>query len=690
VAAAEASAGQALNEARRRNHDGETRRQRTDERDTAASSRDTMATRPGYLGIDAGTQGLSVIFTDESLEILAQGEADYDMVPGLDRECYEQSPADWERALGDAMHVLRERLRAAGIEPDVRAIGISAQMHGEVLADAAGRSLGPARLWCDGRNEAEGEELTRRFGVKCPKRLTAARWLWTIRERPPLAARTAHVTTPAGWLAWRLTGEFTLGIGDAAGMFPIDQATLDYDRRLLDEFDAIVAGGRAADIRGSVSPTPTVRESQTQRSAADAAPTPFPGAGGTGPHRPSAAPLPDIRGSVSPTPTVRESQTQRSAADAAPTPFPGAGGTGPHRPSAAPLPDIRGSVSPTPTVRESQAQRSADDAAPTPFPVAGGTGPHRPSLRDMLPAVRRAGEDGGVLDAAGAALLGLRPGIPVAPAEGDQPAALVGSLIGRPGMVAMSFGTSVCANSVGDRPFRGVSRAIDHFCAPDGRPINMVWLRNGTTALNMVVEMLGRLGGGDPFGPVLAEAVAAADDCGGLAALPFMDDEPGLGVARGGSACLVGLDAGNATPGNAAKAMLLATIFNLRMGSDELDAQGFPRTEIVLSGGLTKTPALGQLVADAFATPVTIRAAAAEGTAWGAALLAKYRAVCCGRARGAGPEGGAPDWPAFLDAHATGTTTRFTPRPASVATLARSYERHRRLVALHDRLEAAS
>ncbi len=92
----------------------------------------------------------------------------------------------------------------------------------------------------------------------------------------------------------------------------------------------------------------------------------------------------------------------------------------------------------------------------------------------------------------------------------------------------------------------------------------------------------------------------------------------GLGVSRGVTAALVGLSNGNATPGNVAKAMLLATMFNLRMGS----AQGFPRTEIVLSGGLVKTPALGQLLADAFHTPVAIRAAAAKGTAWGAALLA--------------------------------------------------------------------
>ncbi|MFM8709320.1 MAG: FGGY-family carbohydrate kinase [Planctomycetia bacterium] len=73
--------------------------------------------------------------------------------------------------------------------------------------------------------------------------------------------------------------------------------------------------------------------------------------------------------------------------------------------------------------------------------------------------------------------------------------------------------------------------------------------------------------------------------------------------------------------------MLLATIFNLKMGSDELDRQGYPRTEIVLSGGLTKTPALGQILADAFNTPVVILDGAAEGTAWGAALMAKYRGL---------------------------------------------------------------
>lgn len=513
--------------------------------------------RTGFLGIDAGTQGLSVIFTDDQMRILATGEAPYGMVPGLAAECYEQDPADWERALGAAMHDLRAKLTTLGIEPDVLAVGICGQMHGEVLADELGRSLGPARLWCDGRNEAEGHELTDRLGTKMPKRITSARWLWTIRNRPDVATKAAHITTPAGWLAFRLTGAWTLGIGDAAGMFPIEQESLDYDARLLAEFDAVVhaaAGGRAI----------------------------------------------------------------------------------------------------------------------------------RP-LRDLLPEVRRAGQDGGTLDGHGAHVLGLPVGTPVAPAEGDQPAALAGSLIGAAGMVSMSFGTSVVANAVGDRPFTGIARSVDHFCAPDGKPINMVWLRNGTTALNTVVEMFGRVKSGDRsdgFAAVIPQLLAAPDDCGGLLALPFMDDEPGLGVSRGGSAAVVGFDATNATPGNVAKAMLLATMFNLRLGSEPLDAQLFPRTEIILSGGLAKTPALGQLLADVFNTPVTILDGAAEGTAWGAALMAKYRSLSLA--------GRAPDWAAFLAGHASGRPVRFTPRPASVATLADRYARHRRLVTLHAQLAEAT
>ncbi|MBT7729956.1 MAG: hypothetical protein HN703_13825, partial [Planctomycetaceae bacterium] len=191
----------------------------------------------GFLGIDIGTQGLSVIFTNTELKILVSGEGGYEMIPGLDPECYEQQPSDWESALKNAMADLRKKMSSMEIDMEVLAIGISGQMHGEVLANENGELVGPARLWCDSRNEIEGEELTKRLGTKCPKRMTSVRWLWTIRNQPEKAKHVRHITTPAGWIAYRLTGSWSLGIGDAAGMFPIDQKTLNYNATMLDEFD---------------------------------------------------------------------------------------------------------------------------------------------------------------------------------------------------------------------------------------------------------------------------------------------------------------------------------------------------------------------------------------------------------------------------------------------------------------------
>ena len=70
-----------------------------------------MATK-GFLGIDAGTQGLSVVFTGENQDVIATGDGSYDMIPGLEEGCYEQLPADWDAALTAAMSDLRSKMGA--------------------------------------------------------------------------------------------------------------------------------------------------------------------------------------------------------------------------------------------------------------------------------------------------------------------------------------------------------------------------------------------------------------------------------------------------------------------------------------------------------------------------------------------------------------------------------------------------
>ena len=212
----------------------------------------------------------------------------------------------------------------------------------------------------------------------------------------------------------------------------------------------------------------------------------------------------------------------------------------------------------------------------------------------------------------------------------------------------------------------------------------MVWLRNGTTFMNSVVEMFGLAIGGDRsagFASVIPKLLESEPDCGGLIALPFMDDEPGVGVNRGGTAMIVGLNPVNATPGNVVKSALLSTMFNLKLGSEILDSQGFPRTELVLSGGLTKTPELGQILADVFATPVTLLDSAEEGTAWGATLMAKFR-----HQKINGFDG---DWASFLDQHNKPGQTRFEPNADAAGQYAAVYQTYKNLIKAHGTIDEA-
>lgn len=512
----------------------------------------------GYLGIDNGTQGLSVVLTDSDLNVLATGESGYDFVPNLPEGCYEQYAEDWDTALSAAMKQALEKLKNMSAMWKPLAIGISGQMHGECLVGKDENTLGPVRLWCDARNAEMAKELTEQFQVKVPKRVTCARFLWTCRERPELAAQVAHMTTPAGWCAFRLTNEWKLGIGEASGMFPMDTTSYHYRKDLLEQYDA----------------------------------------------------------------ALKDSGLSKN-------------------------------------------------------------------MLDLLPTPVRAGQDGGSLTAAGAALLHLPEewvGIPVAPAEGDQIAALAGSLIGNAGTVSCSFGTSVCANVIGDRPFQGVSSAVDQYCAADGAPVNMVWLRNGTTFLNTIVSSYGLDNKDDAFAKIMPQVISAPANCGGLLALPFMDDEPGLHVEQGGSALIVGWNSENAKAGNVAKAALLSTMFNLKMGCQTLDAQGYPRTELVLTGGLSKTPECGQILADVFDTPVKLLASADEGCSWGAAVLAKYRHLC------QSSEAFGLDWASFLQSliPPEDETIRFQPIPEHVQEYETIFARYQKLIQLQSQITAAS
>ena len=149
-----------------------------------------------YLGIDLGTSALKAVLLADDGRIVAQQSAPLE-VSRPHPQWSEQSPADWWRALTIA---LAELARGhAGAMRAVRAIGLSGQMHGAVLLDAAGEVLRPAILWNDGRSEPQCAELTERVPRLAQIAIIDHRRSWTEAAR--------RVTDQIGYAVWPLAKE---------------------------------------------------------------------------------------------------------------------------------------------------------------------------------------------------------------------------------------------------------------------------------------------------------------------------------------------------------------------------------------------------------------------------------------------------------------------------------------------------
>jgi sugar (pentulose or hexulose) kinase len=123
----------------------------------------------------------------------------------------------------------------------VAAMGFSAMMHGYVALDADGNQLVPFRTW---RNNITGQacaELTPLLDFAVPQRWTIAHLYQSILEEQPHVPRIAHLTTLAGYVHWKLTGEHRMGVGEASGIFPIDPASGDWDDGRMARFEALIA-----------------------------------------------------------------------------------------------------------------------------------------------------------------------------------------------------------------------------------------------------------------------------------------------------------------------------------------------------------------------------------------------------------------------------------------------------------------
>ncbi|MFG0263505.1 MAG: xylulokinase [Novipirellula sp. JB048] len=197
-----------------------------------------------YLGIDIGTSGAKTLLIRSDGTVVAEANAEYPLAqprPGWT----EQNPEDWWQA---TVQTVRAVMASSELKAgEVKAIGLSGQMHGSVFLDKHQRVIRPALLWNDQRTTAECEQITAAAGGRkaliqmvANPALTgfqAPKILWLRRHEPSHFDQLVTVLLPKDEIRRRLTGEFVTEVSDASGTLLLDVVRRDWSRELLGKLD---------------------------------------------------------------------------------------------------------------------------------------------------------------------------------------------------------------------------------------------------------------------------------------------------------------------------------------------------------------------------------------------------------------------------------------------------------------------
>lgn len=192
------------------------------------------------LGIEFGSTRIKAVLIDADGNTLAQGAhewenrfvnglwtyTDDDIIGGM-QACYAALRADVAARYGVEITLLA-------------AIGISAMMHGYLPFDAHGHMLARFRTWRNTNTGAAAAKLSELFNFNIPLRWSIAHIYQAILNREEHVADIRLLTTLAGYIHYRLTGERVLGTGDASGIMPVDSTTCDYNQEMIDRFDELI------------------------------------------------------------------------------------------------------------------------------------------------------------------------------------------------------------------------------------------------------------------------------------------------------------------------------------------------------------------------------------------------------------------------------------------------------------------
>ncbi len=192
------------------------------------------------LGIELGSTRIKAVLIDEDHKCVASGSFSWqnqlvdgvwtyelsDAVSGV-RACYRALQADVEEKFGEKI-------------TKVAAIGISGMMHGYLALDKEDKQLAPFRTWRNTITETAAEELSKLFAFNIPQRWSIAHLYQAILNGEAHTKNIAKLTTLSGYIHYLLTGVSAIGVCEASGMFPYNDASGDFDLERINKFDSLV------------------------------------------------------------------------------------------------------------------------------------------------------------------------------------------------------------------------------------------------------------------------------------------------------------------------------------------------------------------------------------------------------------------------------------------------------------------
>lgn len=191
------------------------------------------------LGIELGSTRIKAVLVTDDFKTIATGSFNWEnqLEDGLWTYSLEQVwtgiQASYRQMAANVQSKYHESLTK------IDSIGVSAMMHGYLVFSKSDDLLVPFRTWRNNNTEQSADELTELLNFNIPQRWSIAHLYQAVLNNEAHVNDIGHLETLASYVHYMLSGKKVIGIGDASGIFPIDEKTGTYSADLLDKFSGI-------------------------------------------------------------------------------------------------------------------------------------------------------------------------------------------------------------------------------------------------------------------------------------------------------------------------------------------------------------------------------------------------------------------------------------------------------------------